>query len=110
MPEAARLIVRKAPVCLGMAILENAYHESARIVAVPAAQIAGELETALLQEAYSLMSGLPFASIDVLVIDQIGKDISGTGMDAKIVGRIRVHYVCRYLCWRRCRHATLSSA
>jgi len=93
MPEAARLIVRRAPVCLGMAILENAYHETARIIAVPAAQIAGDLETALLQEAYSLMPGLPFASIDVLVIDQIGKDISGTGMDAKIVGRIRVHGV-----------------
>jgi hypothetical protein len=93
MPEAARLIVRQAPVRLGLGILENAYHEPARIVAVPPDQIAGDLEAALLNEAYRLMPGLPFASIDVLIVDEIGKDISGTGMDAKIVGRIRVHGV-----------------
>jgi hypothetical protein len=93
MPEAARLIVRTAPVRLGLAILENAYHEPARIVAVPPDQIAGDLEAELLQEAYRLMPSLPFASIDVLIVDEMGKDVSGTGMDAKILGRIRVHGV-----------------
>jgi hypothetical protein len=93
MPEAARLIVRKAPVRLGLAILENAYHEPARIVAVPPDQIAGDLEANLVQEAYGLMPALPFASIDVLIVDEIGKDVSGTGMDAKVIGRIRVHGV-----------------
>jgi hypothetical protein len=93
MPEAARLIVRRTPVRLGLAILENAYHEPARIVAVPPDQIAGDLEAELLREAHRLMPALPFASIDVLIVDEIGKDVSGTGMDAKIIGRIRVHGV-----------------
>lgn len=93
MPEAARLIVRQTPVRLGVAILENAYHETARLAAVAPEHIAGEVEAALLQEAYGLMPGLPFAAIDVLVVDEIGKDISGTGMDAKVIGRIRVHGV-----------------
>ncbi len=93
MPEAARLIVQRTPVRLGLAILENAYHEPARIVAVPPDQIAGDLEAELLQEAYRLMPALPFASIDALIVDEIGKDISGCGMDAKVIGRIRVHGV-----------------
>jgi hypothetical protein len=93
MPAAARLIVQKTPVRLGLAIVENAYHEIAAIAAVPPDQIAGDLEAALLQEAYRLTPGLPFESIDVLIVDEIGKDISGTGMDAKVIGRIRVHGV-----------------
>jgi hypothetical protein len=93
MPEAARLIARQMPVRLGIGILENAYHDLSRIVAVPPDQIAGDLEAELLHDAYGLMPSLPFASIDALIVDEIGKDVSGTGMDAKVVGRIRVHGV-----------------
>ncbi|HEX9190421.1 MAG TPA: hypothetical protein VGB87_25315 [Vicinamibacteria bacterium] len=70
----------------GIAILENAYHETARIVGVPAAALF-ETEARLLGEARRLMGRLPLEEIDVLVCDRLGKNISGAGLDTNIVGR-----------------------
>jgi len=91
MPEAARLIVQRTPVAFGLAIIENAYDEIAAITAVPSEQIAGSAEAELLTMARSLMPRLPFDEIDVLIVDELGKNISGAGMDSKILGRMKVH-------------------
>ncbi len=93
MPQAARLIVQKSPIAngMGLAIIENAYDEIARVVPVEPSGIAGPKEAMLLAEARALMPHLPYDQIDVLIIDEIGKNISGAGIDTKIIGRIKVH-------------------
>lgn len=91
LPQAARLAVRKAPVALGLAVVENAYDEVAGIVGVPPSGIAGPEEAKLLAEARSLMPSLPFDEIDVLVIDETGKNISGAGMDPNIHTHMKVY-------------------
>jgi hypothetical protein len=70
----------------GVGILENAYHETARVVGVPARDLF-EAEERLLDEARGLMGRLPLGEIDVLVCDRLGKNISGTGLDTNIIGR-----------------------
>lgn len=90
-PEMAKVVLAKAPIIFGLASLENAYDRPAKIVAVPAEQL--ELvEPQLLLEAKALMPKLLFDPIDVLVVDEIGKDISGDGMDPNITG----HYATPY--------------
>jgi hypothetical protein len=96
MPQAARLIVQTAPVLGGLAVLENAYDQTARVVAVPPEAIADEGEAALLTEAKGLMASLPFEDIDVLVVDEIGKNVSGTGMDTNIIGRMMIRGVTEF--------------
>jgi hypothetical protein len=71
---------------LGVGILENAYDQTAKIAVVPPDRFV-ETEEALLSEARSLMPKLPFDRIDILIVDEIGKEISGNGMDTNIVGR-----------------------
>lgn len=90
-PEMARESLQVAPIRLGLAVLENAYDLPYKIVAVPAPQIL-EVEPALLDEARSAMPRLPFDQLDVLVIDQIGKNISGDGADPNITGRFPTPY------------------
>ncbi|RJS85922.1 DUF2088 domain-containing protein [Candidatus Bathyarchaeota archaeon] len=86
MPKAARLIMERAPILLGLAIVENAYHEIAIVKALRPEEIERE-EEKLLIEAKRLLARIPIKDIDVLIIDEIGKDISGTGMDTNVVGR-----------------------
>ncbi|KJE26122.1 hypothetical protein LG52_1574 [Geobacillus kaustophilus] len=87
----ARIVINKAPIIFGMAILENAYDRPAKIVAVPAERFE-TVEPELLLEAKSLMPRIMFNPIDVLVVDEIGKDISGDGMDPNITGRYATPY------------------
>jgi len=86
MPAAARIIMKNAPIIMGLAIVENAYHEIAIIKALRPDEIERE-EMKLLEEAKKLMARIPFKEIDVLIVDEIGKDISGTGMDTNVIGR-----------------------
>lgn len=85
-PEVAGLILRTLPVAFGVAIVENAYDESCVIEAVPREAILAR-EAELLQVAYANMPRLCFDHIDVLIVDEIGKNISGAGMDPNIIGR-----------------------
>ncbi len=85
-PDAAQVILDRAPVPFGLAIIENAYENTHTIEAVPGNDIL-KREPELLQIAKSLMPRIKFGDVDVLVIGQIGKDISGTGMDPNIIGR-----------------------
>ncbi len=86
-PAWGRVILREAPIALGVAILENAYERTARIVAVEP-EAFESAEPRLLDEARELMPRLPASRIDLLIVDRVGKNISGTGMDPNIIGRI----------------------
>jgi hypothetical protein len=89
LPEAAKFAVAHARILGGLAIVENAFDEVAEVAIVPPAGIGDELERRLLQRAKKLMPRLPWDNLDVLVIDKMGKNISGAGMDPNIIGRIR---------------------
>jgi hypothetical protein len=85
-PLLAAVAIQRAPIRFGLAVLENAHDEPFRIVAVPANCILDD-EPALLDQAKAAMPRIPFDELDVLVIDQIGKNISGDGADPNITGR-----------------------
>lgn len=75
-------------VLFGIGIVENAYDQTAHIEAIPGQEI-GRREPALQELAKKLMPRLQFSEIDVLVIDEMGKNISGAGFDPNITGRNR---------------------
>ena len=81
-------VIQRSPVLFGLGIIENAFHQTCLIKAVLPQDIY-EVEKSLLQKSIERMARLPFDEIDVLVIDQIGKNISGTGMDTNVTGRNR---------------------
>lgn len=85
-PATAAVVLKTVPVAFGMAIVENAYDETYLIEAVPRERIL-EREAELLRIAYANMARLYFSHIDVLIVDEIGKNISGAGMDPNITGR-----------------------
>ncbi len=82
----ADVVVQKCRVLGGLGIVENAFEETALVEGVPVDQFY-EREVALLEKARAWMPRLPLDDIDLLVIDEIGKEISGTGMDTNVVGR-----------------------
>jgi hypothetical protein len=86
-PEIGGIILEKLPILFGLAIVENVYDDTAYIEAVMPSGFFAE-EKRLLTEAKGLMARLPFDEMDVLVVDEMGKNISGTGMDTNIIGRI----------------------
>ncbi|MFI5458832.1 MAG: lactate racemase domain-containing protein [Isosphaerales bacterium] len=88
-PEVGAFLLEKTPVKLGIAILENAREHTARIVGVEPEDLL-DVEPQLLDEARDLMARLPFDQIDVLVVGELGKNYSGTGLDPNVIGRQRV--------------------
>lgn len=82
----AKVLVKGTPMLGGFAILENQFHDTARIVAVPRGEME-PAEPALLEEARALLPLLPFAEIDLLIVDRLGKNISGSGMDPNVTNR-----------------------
>lgn len=89
MPEVGKVAIANSNTLFGIAIVENAHEETAIIEAIEPDQIE-ERERELLKKAFELMPSLPVDEIDILVVDEIGKNYSGTGMDTNIIGRIRV--------------------
>jgi hypothetical protein len=88
-PEVARIALANAPIALGIGTLENGYEETAEVHAWEPEQIeAGEMR--LLSRNKRLLPRLPFDEIDVLIVDRMGKEISGTGMDTNVLGRVRI--------------------
>lgn len=79
-------VIQKCRVAGGIGIVENAYDETALIEAVAPERFL-ERETELLKLAIQWLPRLPFNYCDLLIIDRIGKNISGTGMDTNVVGR-----------------------
>jgi hypothetical protein len=84
-PLFGRTIIKYAPVILGFGILENAYGETCKFAALRPEEIE-EKEPPLLEEARSHLPIILFDKTDVLVVDRMGKDISGDGMDPNITG------------------------
>ncbi|MCJ7632667.1 nickel-dependent lactate racemase [Candidatus Bathyarchaeota archaeon] len=92
-PLTARFMIKRLPIILGLAVVENRYHEIALIKAMKAEEIEKE-ETRLLKKAKKLIARIPFNEIDVLIIDEIGKNISGLGMDTNVTGRFWIPGEC----------------
>ncbi len=88
-PEVAAVKMARSPIKLGLALIEDGYDQTCRIVGLPAEEIAAR-EPELLLHAKEVMAGLPFDEIDLLIVDRAGKEISGAGMDTNVLGRKRI--------------------
>lgn len=85
-PWTAEQILGTGKIRFGIAIIENAYDETMQVHALPAERIL-EDEPGLLHVARTHMPSLPVDDIDILMLDRMGKDISGAGLDPNIIGR-----------------------
>lgn len=84
----SRHLCAKAPIRFGLALVENGYDETALVESVAPADFERH-EEELLVKARSWLARLPWSQADLLIVDEIGKDISGSGMDTNVVGRKR---------------------
>ncbi len=89
MPETMKVILEKTRLVGGLAILENAAEQTARLQFVDREDIV-DVEPGLLEEARQLMGRLPFDQLDILIIGEIGKNYSGAGIDPNVIGRLMV--------------------
>jgi hypothetical protein len=87
LPESGKVIVEKTPFIGGLAVLENANEETAKLEVVDRDEL-WDREPPLLDEARKLMGRLPFKALDVLIVGECGKNYSGAGMDPNVVGRM----------------------
>ncbi len=87
-----KVCLEKTNVIFGIAVLENAYHKVYQITMLPAEEIESK-EPELLELAKELEPCLYFDKIDVLIMDEIGKDISGSGFDTNIIGRYGTPFI-----------------
>ena len=89
--EATRIVVESArPRLVGaVALVENAFKETALVRGIPVGRYEAliEAESALLEQAYTLLPRLPFDDLDGLIVDEIGKNVSGSGMDTNVIGK-----------------------
>ena len=83
---AGRHVLASGKILGGLAVLEDAHHDTAQVVSVPAARMEQD-EPQLLATVRSWMSRILFDEVDILLVDEIGKHIAGVGMDSKIVNR-----------------------
>jgi hypothetical protein len=90
MPKVARKLLESVNIVGGIAIIENQFGQTAEVHGVLAEGIGREVEKGLLERARALAPRLPFDTLDVLVVDYMGKDISGSGMDTHVIGRVRM--------------------
>ncbi|MFA0741562.1 MAG: hypothetical protein DFNUSKGM_001673 [Candidatus Fervidibacter sacchari] len=88
-PKMAREMLKRLTILSGLAILENGYHQVAKLVALKPNEIeTGDRE--LLRFWKRIRPKIPFNHLDVLIVERMGKDISGTGMDTKVIGRLMI--------------------
>ncbi|NLX43599.1 MAG: DUF2088 domain-containing protein [Chloroflexi bacterium] len=88
-PEVAAVVFAQAPILAGLALVENARGGLARLEGLRREEIL-DAEPALLRQARELSPKIPFHQIDIGIVEQLGKNISGTGMDCYVIGRKRV--------------------
>jgi len=86
-PEVARFSLSKLPVLFGLGTLENVRHQTAKVEAMLPEQLEAT-EARLLAEAWPLLGRIPFDFLHLLIVDEMGKEISGTGMDPNVLGRL----------------------
>jgi hypothetical protein len=82
----AKTVLSGVPVFGAVALLEDQHHQTAVVEVIRPENIV-QHEDLLFQKAQSLLARLPFEEIDLLIIDRMGKDISGSGMDTNVIGR-----------------------
>lgn len=87
-PRAAQVVLKTMPVVAGVAIVENGRHKPAEIAVLAGDRIFQE-EPELLRKAKALQPSIPFDDLDLLIVQEMGKNISGTGMDTNIIGMWR---------------------
>lgn len=87
----AKISLAKANILFGVGTVENAYDKPMKLVAAPAAEII-ELDRQLLIEAKKNMPRILLDPLDVMIVDRIGKEVSGSGMDPNIIGRYATPY------------------
>ncbi len=89
LPEVARMVIEKAPVLFGLALVEDGLEQTTIIQAIPPQEIE-QTEAELLKKAISYMARLPIDDIDLLLVERMGKEISGSGMDTNVIGRMAI--------------------
>ena len=90
-PMFGRVIRDNAPIAFALATIENAYDETAKLIALTPDEF-DEMEPVYLKEAFANMPRLLFDSCDLLIVDWIGKNISGDGMDPNVTGAFGTPY------------------
>ncbi len=86
-PEVGRYSLAKLPILFGLGTVENVRHQTALVRAALPEDLE-QTEAQMLQEAWRLLGRIPFDFLHLLIVDEIGKDISGTGMDPNVIGRM----------------------
>ncbi len=99
-PRFGKAIIKHANILFATAMIENAFDKTMKIAMVDAPDIA-ETEPRLLKEAYAAMGKIIVGECDVLIVDEIGKNISGAGMDPNITGTFITPYASGGLKWQR---------
>ncbi len=87
--ESAKVLLEKTPFLGGVAVLENAVEETAKVEILDRDDIL-EREPPLQEEAKRIMGRIPFPALDVLIVGECGKNYSGAGMDPNVVGRMLI--------------------
>jgi hypothetical protein len=90
-PDVAAVALGTGRIAFALAVLENAEEAPARLLAIPAGELLAR-EPELQREAKQLLARLPFERLDILVVDRIGKNISGDGADPNVTGRYPTPY------------------
>jgi hypothetical protein len=85
-PSVGKAVLERAHILFGLGIVENGYDETAKVQALLPKDF-WDGEKALLRESKTWMAKLPFERLDLLIVDELGKDISGAGMDPNVIGR-----------------------
>jgi hypothetical protein len=88
-PEIGMAVLDRLPVLCGLGIIENAFDQTAKVVAMLPPDFLIE-EKRILGEARAIMAHLPVDFLHLLIVDEMGKDISGSGMDTNVIGRLMV--------------------
>ena len=88
-PEVARFKIEHSPIRMGLALFEDARDQLTEVRACRAADIEAN-EKKWLEEVRRNAARLPFETIDLLIVDRVGKDISGAGMDTRVIGRMLI--------------------
>lgn len=88
-PDVAKRVLEQSKIILGVGIVENAYEEIAAIRIIPAPEIPWR-DSEMLEHARVLLPGLPVEDLDILIVDKMGKEISGVGLDPNVIGRLGI--------------------
>ena len=85
------LLLETGKIAFGLGLIENAHEHTAQVAAMRADELIRR-ERELLVESKALMGRLPFDTLDLLIVDWMGKNISGTGMDTNVIGRMMQNF------------------